>query len=222
MPANHGFTRPDGNDCPAFYLEPEAGEAAPGVVIIQEWWGVNDQIERVAAQLRDTGFRALVPDLYRGERALDAAEAEHKMNGLDFGDAAHQDVKGAVAYLKDTSGKVGVIGFCMGGVLAALAAMHIDGVDAAVDWYGVPPDEAGDPSGIRVPFQGHFADRDTFFPPEAVAAFEDKLKAGGVDYEAWHYDADHAFGNEDWDHYDPDAAKLAWQRSMDFLQRHLT
>lgn len=221
MPANHEFTRPDGKTAPAYYVAPESGASAPGVVVIQEWWGINDQIEGVANRLAEAGYRALVPDLYRGAKALDAAEAEHKMTGLDFGDAATQDVRGAVQHLKRNGGKVATMGFCMGGVLSLLGAMHAPELDAAIAWYGLPPDEAGDPGEIKIPVQGHYGNQDQMFPPETVNDFEDKLKAAQVRYELYRYDAPHAFGNEDWDYYDAEAAKLAWQRSLDFLSRHL-
>ncbi|MCK5769359.1 dienelactone hydrolase family protein [Algiphilus sp.] len=221
MPTNHEFTRPDGKTAPAYYIEPAAGADAPGVVVIQEWWGINDQIERVANRLAEAGFRALVPDLYRGDKALDAAEAEHKMTGLDFGDAATQDVRGAVQHLKSAGGRVGTMGFCMGGVLSFLGAMHAPELDAAVAWYGMPPEEAGDPGTIRIPVQGHFGTQDQMFPTDAVNAFEAKLEAAGVTHEFHHYDAPHAFGNEDWDYYDADCAKLAWERSLAFLDKHL-
>ena len=222
MPANHSFTRPDGKTAPAYYVEPEAGGNAPGVVVIQEWWGINDQIERVANRLAEAGYRALVPDLYRGARALDAAEAEHKMTGLDFDDAAHQDVRGAIQHLKQSSAKVATMGFCMGGVLSILGAIHAPELDAAVAWYGIPPDEAGDPASIRIPLLAHFGNQDQMFPPEAVDALEAKMQAGGVDYTFYRYDAPHAFGNEDWDYYDAEAAKQAWDRSLDFLAKHLS
>src|SRR5262245_57071374 len=106
------FTRPDGKDCSGFYVEPAAGSQAPGIVIIQEWWGLNDQIKGVAQRFAANGYRALVPDLYRGQLGLEAKEAEHLMNNLNFGDAASQDIRGAVQYLKSSSGNVGVIGFC--------------------------------------------------------------------------------------------------------------
>src|SRR5690606_34377782 len=95
------FKRPDGKDVSGYLAEP-AGGKGPGVVVIQEWWGLTDQIKGVADKLAGAGYRALVPDLYRGKATLDAKEAEHLMNGLDFGDAASQDVRGAVQYLKST------------------------------------------------------------------------------------------------------------------------
>jgi carboxymethylenebutenolidase len=221
MTANSTFERPDGGTCPAYHAEPANAASAPAVVVIQEWWGLNDQIERVADRLCDTGYRVLVPDLYRGEVALEAAEAEHKMEGLDFTDAVTQDIAGAVAHLKQSTAKVGVMGFCMGGVLAELAAIHVAGVGAAVDWYGVAPAEAGDARTIPIPFQGHFGLRDQMFPPPTVDALEARLEEGNVTHEIYRYDAEHAFGNEQWDHYNAEAARLAWERSLEFFKRHL-
>src|SRR5438128_10862299 len=133
------FKRPDGKECSGFYVEPADGAKAPGMVVIQEWWGLNDQIKGVANRLASAGYRALVPDLYRGKVGLDAKEAEHLMNNLNFGDAATQDVRGAVQYLKQSSPKVGVTGYCMGGALTILAACFVPEADAAVAWYGFPP-----------------------------------------------------------------------------------
>ena len=126
------YRRPDGGTVSGYLAEgPRA--SAPGIVVIQERWGVNDQIRGVADKLASQGYRALVPDLYRGKSALEANEAEHLMKGLDFGAAAGQDVRGAVQYLKSTgSRKVGVTGFCMGGALTLLAAVNVPEADAFV------------------------------------------------------------------------------------------
>ena len=215
------ITRPDGKTTPAIELLPAKPNGAPGVVLIQEWWGINAQIQRVGQRLADAGYRVLIPNLYRGSAALDTAEAQHKMNNLDFADAAGQDIRGAVQRLKKSAQQVGVLGFCMGGVLAVLAAMHVPEADAAVSWYGIPPATAGDPATIRIPLQCHFALRDQFFPIASADALEQKLVAGHVVHECYRYDARHAFFNEDWDFYDADCAKLAWQRSLAFLQQHL-
>ena len=134
------YKRPDGQSVEGYLAEPSAGAKAPGVVVIQEWWGLNDQIKRVAERLAQAGYRALVPDLYRGKNTLDAKEAEHLMSGLDFGEAAGQDVRGAVQYLKATgSAQAGVTGFCMGGALTLLAAVNVPETNACVAWYGFPP-----------------------------------------------------------------------------------
>ena len=136
------FKRLDGKECSGYYAEPDAGSGTPGVVVIQEWWGLNDQIKGVADRLAESGYRSLVPDLYRGNVTLDAAEAEHMMSDLDFADAATQDIRSAVRYLKSSSPKVAVLGYCMGGALAVLAAVYVGEADAVVCWYGVPPEEA--------------------------------------------------------------------------------
>jgi len=215
------FARPDGKQAAGWYVEPPAGKKAPAVVVIQEWWGSNEQIKGVADGLARAGYRAVVPDLYRGKVAVEVAEAEHLMTNLDFLDAAKQDVRGAVQYLKKSSQRVGVMGFCMGGALTILAAIHVPEADAIVCWYGVPPEEAGDPRTIRVPVQGHFALRDAFFPKAQAEKLGERLREANVKHEFHWYDAEHAFGNETGPHHDPEAKKLAWQRSLDFLARHV-
>lgn len=221
------FKRPDGQPCSGYYAGPKKDGNAPGIVVIQEWWGVNDQIKGVADQLAEAGYRALVPDLYRGKVALEANEAEHLMKGLNFGDAAGQDIAGAVQYLKQSSPKVAVMGYCMGGALTVLAAVFVKNADAAVTWYGVPPLEYVNANAIKVPILGHFATEDVAFPRAQVEGLEEKLKAAKVDYEIHWYNAKHAFANENnkdphsFIYYNPEAAQLAWQRTMDFLRKHL-
>ena len=94
------FARPDGNDCKGYYTMPGAGESTSGIVVIQEWWGLNDQIKGVAERLAEAGYHSLVPDLYKGKVTLEAAEAEHLMTHLDFNTATVQDIKGAMQHLK--------------------------------------------------------------------------------------------------------------------------
>ena len=223
------FKRPDGKTLNGYLAEPKAGKNAPGVVVIQEWWGLNDQIRGVADKLAGAGYRALVPDLYRGKSALEAKEAEHLMNGLNFADAAGQDVRGAVQYLKSTgSKKAGVTGFCMGGALTLLAAVNAPETDAAVAWYGFPPLEYVDASKIKAPLMGHWATQDQFFPIGKVDELEKKLLAANVKFEFHRYDAKHAFANETADSkglpplkHDPKAAEQAWKRTLDFFAKNL-
>lgn len=215
------FKRPDGKECTGYYEVASSTNKAPGMVVIQEWWGLNEQIKGVANRLAEAGYRTLVPDLYRGKVTLEAAEAEHFMGNLDFSDAATQDIRGAVQYLKSENRKTGVIGFCMGGVLSVLAAVYVKEADVAVSWYGLPPEEAADVSTIKIPFQGHFALKDPYFTPAQVDRLEAQLQKGHVAYEIHRYQADHAFGNETGARYDPESAKVAWQRSLDFLEKHL-
>jgi carboxymethylenebutenolidase len=215
------FKRPDGRDCSGHLVEPKAGSGAPGVVILQEWWGLNDQIKGVADRLAAIGYRALVPDLYKGKVTLDVAEAKHLMSNLNFGDAATQDLRGAAQHLKQSSAKVGVVGFCMGGALTVLAAMYVPEANACSSWYGFPPEEAGDVRTIRTPLQLHLAERDQSFTPEAARALLAKLKEGNVPHEAYWYDAGHAFFNEKGPNYNAEAAKLAWDRTVSFFEKHL-
>ena len=218
------FKRPDGKSVNGYL----AGEKGPGIVVIQEWWGLNDQIKGVADKLAAAGYRALVPDLYRGKSTVDAKEAEHLMKGLNFGDAAGQDIRGAVQFLKKDSAKVGVTGFCMGGALTLLSAANVPEADTAVVWYGYPPLEYVDASKIKAPLLGHFATRDQAFPIGKVDELEKKLKAANVKFEFHRYDAKHAFANEtanekklDMLEYNPKLAELAWKRTMEFLAKTL-
>jgi len=221
MAANGNFTRPDGKQCPGYFAWPEGSSDSPGVVVIQEWWGLNDQIEGVADRLAAAGYRALAPDLYRGELTLEAEEARHRMEGLDFMDAASQDVRGAVAALKQEGGRVGVMGYCMGGALSVLAAVYVPEADAVSAWYGLPPEEAIVVERIRAPVQGHFGYRDSIVPMRRVDDLERRLEARGRSCDFHRYDADHAFGNEQGANYQPEAARQAWQRTLDFFGEHL-
>jgi carboxymethylenebutenolidase len=215
------FKRPDGKDCNGYLASPTAGDKAPGIVVIQEWWGLNDQIKGVADKLAGLGYRALVPDLYRGKVTLEVAEAQHMMTNLNFADAATQDVGGAAKHLKQSSPKVGVVGFCMGGALTVLAAMYVKDADACSSWYGFPPEQAGDVKTIKVPLQLHLAEQDAAFSPEGARALEAKLREGKVNFESYWYKAGHAFGNERGQNYNAEAAKLAWDRTTAFFAKHL-
>jgi carboxymethylenebutenolidase len=216
------FKRPDGKDCNGYLASPASGESrAPAVVVIQEWWGLNDQIKGVADRLAGLGYRALVPDLYRGKVTLDAAEAQHMMTNLNFADAATQDVRGAAQYLKQSGAKVGVVGFCMGGALTVLAALYVKEADACSSWYGFPPEQAGDVKTITVPLQLHLAEKDAAFSPDNARALEGKLKEGKVPFESHWYDAGHAFGNETGPNHHAQHAKSAWDRTMEFFAKHL-
>ncbi len=229
MGSNIKFKRPDGQEVDGYLAEPAAGSKAPGIVVIQEWWGLNDQIRGVADKMAKAGYRALVPDLYRGKVALAANEAEHLMNGLNFGDAAGQDIRGAVQYLKGSgSAKAGVTGFCMGGALTLLSAVNVPEMDAGVVWYGYPPLEYIDASKIKVPLMAHWATDDMAFPIAKVDDLEKMLGAAKVDYEFHRYACKHAFANETADSknmamlkYDPVAAELAWGRTMAFFAKNL-
>ncbi len=229
MGQNISFPRPDGQIVSGYLAEPEHSAGAPGVVVIQEWWGLNDQIRGVAERLALAGYRALVPDLYRGKSTVEAEEAHHLMTGLDFADAASQDVAGAVHWLKSSGAKVGVTGFCMGGALTLLAACFVPEVDAAITWYGFPPLEYIDASKIKAPLLGHWATQDQAFAIAGVDALEVKLREADVKFEFHRYLAQHGFANEtavgpgriSMTQYDPVWAQQAWDRSLRFFGRML-
>ena len=153
------FQRPDGKAVQGYLAEPATsanGANAPAIVVIQEWWGLNAQIRGVADRLAAAGYQALVPDLYRGKATVEAEEAHHLMTGLNFGDAASQDVRGAIQHLKTTHTKVGVTGFCMGGALTVLSLTMAPEADAGVVWYGLPPLEYVDANKIKAPMIAHW------------------------------------------------------------------
>ena len=223
------FQRPDGQAVQGYLAEPEQPEGSPAIVVIQEWWGLNAQIRGVAERLAAAGYQALVPDLYRGKSTVEAEEAHHLMSGLNFADAASQDIRGAVQYLKGRAPKVGVTGFCMGGALTLLALTQAPEIDAGVVWYGCPPLEYIDATKIRAPVLGHWAIQDEFFKIETVDALEDKLRVFGVKFEFHRYLAHHAFANETAvgqgripaTQYDAVWAQQAWDRTLRFFGRNL-
>lgn len=223
------FKRPDGKSVQGYLAEPSNKTNAPGVVVIQEWWGLDDEVKAVADRLAQAGYRALVPDLYRGKLAIEANEAEHLMGDLNFGDAASQDIRGAVQYLKQTGcAKVAVTGFCMGGALTILASCNVPELDASIVWYGNPPLEYVNAQAITKPILAHWSLHDEFFPISGVDQLEEKLKQAGVHYEFHRYDTKHAFANPRSDtrgleplKYNAEAAQLAWDRTIDFLKKHL-
>lgn len=217
------FKRPDGKDAKG-YLAKAASSNAPGVVMIQEWWGLSDQIKGLADRLAQEGFDVLAPDLYGGVVVPyhDADAAGKEMNSLDFMDATTQTVRGAVQHLARDGAKVGLTGFCLGGAVTVIGSTKIPELTAAVAFYGIPPEQAAKPADVRVPLQGHFANRDDWCTPEVVDNFEKGLKAAGKDFEFFRYDADHAFVNEQRaEVHDLDAAKLAWGRAAAFFKKHL-
>jgi carboxymethylenebutenolidase len=220
MGAAMEFSRPDGGTTKGYLAK--AGDGRPGVIVLQEWWGLNDQICGVADRFARAGYNALAPDLYEGRLTSEPDEANHLMEGLDFPGATHQDTRGAAQHLQSIGGKVAVMGFCMGGALTVAAAVHVPEVDAAVCYYGIPPADFADPKDIKIPFQGHFAEHDDWCTPDLVKALQAGLRKSGVDHEVFSYDAQHAFFNERSEAaYDAACANLSWERMADFLAARL-
>ena len=213
------------------YLATPSSTPAPGVLVLQEWWGLVPQIKNACDRLAGEGFVALAPDLYHGDIAehTEMDKASELMTNLPPERAA-RDMSGAIDYLiglDTTEGKgVGVIGFCMGGMLTLLiAAREGDRVSAAAPFYGAPLGEsAPDWSTLSAKVEGHFAGNDDFFPPEAVKALEDELRSRGKDVTFHVYDGcGHAFANEEdpLKNYDEKNAAVAWDRAITHLRENI-
>jgi carboxymethylenebutenolidase len=217
------FARTNGGTAQGYLAEAQ-DPGAPGVVVIQEWWGVQGQIKETCDRFAAAGFTALAPDLYGGKVVPyhDSAAANAAMGALDFVAATDQAVRGAVQHLKARGGKVGLTGFCMGGAVTIIGAVRIPEISAAVCFYGVPPASVASPADVRVPLQCHFAAKDDWCTPDVVDEFEKALRAAGKDVEIHRYPGHHAFMNSDRKEvYDDASAKIAWDRCVAFFQRHL-
>ncbi|KAK9074059.1 hypothetical protein SSX86_006656 [Deinandra increscens subsp. villosa] len=212
---------------------------APGIVVIQEWWGVDFEIKNHAIKISqlEPGYKALIPDLYRGKLGLDAEEARHLMSGLDWPGAV-KDIQASVNWLKaNGSQKVGVTGYCMGGALTIASSVLVSGIDAAVAFYGVPPPQLADPAETKVPIQAHFGELDNmvgFSDVKAAKSLEEKLKASGKPHEVHVYPGvTHAFMNTSPEGIErrkgmgmadenKAAADLAWSRFQAWMNCYLS
>ena len=223
MGTSISFKRPDGKDAGG-YLANAARGNAPGVVVIQEWWGLQEQIKGLCDRFAVAGFDALAPDLYNGKVVPyhDTDAAGKEMNSLDFMDATTQTVRGAAQYLARNGARVGLTGFCLGGAVTIIGATKIPELTAGVVFYGIPPEAAAKPADVKIPLQAHFASKDDWCTPQVVDAFENGMKAAGKSLELFRYDAEHAFVNEQrMSVHDRKAAELAWGRATDFFRKHL-
>jgi carboxymethylenebutenolidase len=220
----------NGNEANGYLATPSSGRG-PGLLVLQEWWGLSPELKMMCDRLAGEGFVALAPDLYHGELAghTEMDKAAQLMNALPP-DRAARDMSGAVAYLLGhdavTGDSVGAIGFCMGGMLAFLvAAREGDKVGAVVPYYGFPQGDAEpDWSGLTAPVLGHMAENDDFFPPVAIEALAEKLRGMGKDVTVHVYPGTgHAFasGHNALGTANEEAGALAWSRSMDFLKAKL-
>jgi carboxymethylenebutenolidase len=207
---------------------PESG-SGPGVVVIQEWWGLVPHITDVVDRLAAAGFVALAPDLYHGETTTEPDEAGKLMMALNL-EQAGRDMSGAIDHLRSldavTSAGVGVIGFCMGGGLAMmLGTQRPDAVVAIAPFYGIIPWESAEPDWSKLAgrVRGHFAAQDAFFGPEKVAELQDRLRELGKDCEfVVHEGCDHAFFNDTRPEvHVPAAADEAWQDTLSFFRTYV-
>ncbi|MCY1019054.1 dienelactone hydrolase family protein [Pyxidicoccus sp. MSG2] len=217
------LTGTQGQELAGQLSEAPGGRSRGAVVLIHEWWGLNAHIRGIADRLASEGFTVFAADLYGGRVAKDATEAEQLMNALDWGRAT-AELRAATEALRQRAPgtKVAIMGFCMGGALTLLAAANDPGLDAAVPFYGIPPEQGADVSRIRASVLGHFAQHDDWCTPERVDSLEKKLKGANVPVEIHRYDADHAFFNDTRPEvYSRANAETAWKRTVDFLHAKL-
>ena len=209
-----------------YLAEPENG-SGPGVIVIQEWWGLVEHIKEVCDRFAAEGFVALAPDLYHGKTTKSPDEAGKLMMAMRI-DEAERDLSAAVDYLStldsSTSAKAGVVGFCMGGALALYTATKNPKVGACVVFYGGHPKVKPDLPNLNAPVLGLYAGKDGFVTPESVRDLERRLKDLGKQIEVKIYnDTDHAFFNDTRPEvYNAEAAADAWQRTVEFLRKNLT
>lgn len=217
----------NGTTARGYLATPESGSGA-GVIVLQEWWGLVPQLKGVCDKLAAEGFTALAPDLYHGEMAehTEMDKAGELMNNLPPEQAA-KDMIGAIDFLLGhdacSSDSVGVTGFCMGGMLTLrLCALAGDKISAAAPFYGAPlGDDSIDWSGMNAVVEGHFAENDDFFPPEACLALAEKLRDMGKDVVFHIYPGTgHGFTNEKdpLGTYDAEATETAWGRALELLR----
>jgi carboxymethylenebutenolidase len=208
------------------YLSLPASGKGPGVIVIQEWWGLVPHIKDVCDRFAAEGYVALAPDLYHGESTKSPDEAGKLMMALRI-DEAEKDLRGAIGYLlshEATSGrKVGTVGFCMGGALSLYAASKNPQVGACVVFYGIHPNVKPDLASLKAPVLGIYAELDGYVTPTVVRELEAKLKHHGKSAEMHIYPGvDHGFFNDTREVYNEAAAKDAWRRVLAFYREHLS
>ena len=216
----------DGRKVKGHLAVPKSGKG-PGVIVIQEWWGLVPHITNLADRLAEEGFTALAPDLYHGRCATNPDEAGRLMMGLDVPKVA-LDLRGAIDFLlarpECSSAKVGTVGFCLGGQLSLYAAcVHPGAVGACVNYYGIHPNVKPDVTKLEAPVLGFFAEKDAYVNGPAVKELSDRLTKAGKSHEFKTYaGVDHAFFNDTRPEvYDEKAATDSWKRTLAFLRKHL-
>lgn len=193
------------------------------LVVVHEWWGLNDEIKAQAERFAGEGFLALAVDLYGGESTDRAERALELSSAMKTADAM-LIIQAAVSWLASherSNGKVGVTGFCLGGAMALAAASNVDGLCAVVPFYGVPREDFIHPERMKAPIQGHYAKVDAFVSPERPPSIAARVREAGGSMEAFFYDGGHAFLRNDPATYHEESAVLAWSRATKFLREHL-
>jgi len=213
----------NGQNTESYLAIPAAGKG-PGVLVIQEWWGLVGHIKSVCDRFAAAGFSALAPDMFHGKTASEPDGAGKLFMALNIAQA-EKDLRGAASYLlqHSSTAKLGAVGFCMGGQLALFAATLNPSVGACVDFYGIHPNVKPDYSRLSGPVLGLFAEKDEFVNPTAARALDVAIKGAGKQSEIHIYPGvAHAFFNDERaDVYNKAAAEDAWKRTTDFFRKHL-
>jgi carboxymethylenebutenolidase len=215
FPSNGGTTKG--------YLATPAGGKGPGVLVIQEWWGLVPHIKKVCDRFAAAGFSALAPDMYHGQTASEPDGAGKLFMALNIAQA-EKDLRNAVTYLvgHSSTAKVGAVGFCMGGQLALFAGTLNPSVGAVVNFYGIHPNVKPDYGKLSGPVLGLFAEKDGFVTPQVAKDTDAAIKKAGKQSEIHIYpNVDHAFFNDEREVYDRAAATDAWNRTLALFQKHL-
>jgi carboxymethylenebutenolidase len=208
------------------YLARPASGGGPGVVVIQEWWGLVPNIKDICDRFATEGFVALAPDLYHGATTTEPDEAGKLMMSMKM-DQAAKDMSGAVDYLigldAATGSRVGSVGYCLGGGLSLYLATLKPQIGACVVYYGVLPGVQPDLSKLAAPVLGHYADHDEWASPAAAQALQEQIKAAGKQVEFHQYaETQHGFFNDTRPEvYNAEAARLTWERTLAFYHQHL-
>ncbi|MBE9179079.1 alpha/beta fold hydrolase [Oculatella sp. LEGE 06141] len=209
------------------YLAIPSSGSGPGVVVLQEWWGLVPHIESLADRFAEAGYVALAPDLYNGTTTTAPDEAQRLLMTLNIEQTA-RDLQAAADFLLNheavNGGRIGIVGFCMGGQLALLAATVSQSYGAVVDFYGIHPNVTLDFDKLKVPVLGIFGEKDSSVPPDVVQALETNIRNAGGAIETHTYpNANHAFFNDSRPEvYNPTAAKDAWERTLTFLNDRIS
>lgn len=218
------YPNADGEILMGYLARPTTDDRHPAVIVIQEWWGVDDHIKEVTRRLAREGFVALAPDLYHGVVVTEPDEARKLVMELDM-DEAVREIQQAITFLRGqeyvAGPKVGVIGFCMGGRLALMTARVENQLGAVIAFYGSPlkPEEATE---VKAPILGLYGAADQGISVESVRAMEAALQEAGIESEFHIYEgAGHAFFNDTRPSYHREAAADAWPRALSWLRAHL-
>ena len=218
------FSSKAGGELEGALAEPAGAGKVGALVVIQEWHGITEQMKEKCDRLAAAGYLSLAPDLYHGELAKNDEEAGKLMGQLDWGKAV-AEIGDAAAHLRAhprSNGKVGVLGFCLGGALTLASSRYVEGLACAVPFYGLPSTPLDEFAKVKTPIQAHFAKNDDWAKASTAEQIQAKVRSGGGHMDLFVYDAGHAFMRDgDPSKFDAPSAKLAWERTLEFLKKHL-